>query len=98
MMANTVTAGSAWKSFHDKGGTAYLANVAVAGKTGTLTEHSDDRHYTWFIGFAPIDDPEVAVSVLVVNTPMWQIKAADLARDVLRGYFASRGTPGIARP
>jgi peptidoglycan glycosyltransferase len=98
MMANTVTSGSAWKSFHDKAGTAYLPNVAVAGKTGTLTEHSDDRHYTWFVGFAPTDAPEVAVSVLVVNTPMWQIKAADLARDVLRSYFASRGAPGIARP
>lgn len=98
MMANTVTSGSAWKSFHDKSGTAYLPNVGVAGKTGTLTEHTDDRHYTWFVGFAPTDEPEVAVSVLVVNTPMWQIKAADLARDVLRGYFASRGTQGVARP
>lgn len=98
MMANTVTAGSAFKSFHDKAGSSYLPNVAVAGKTGTLTEHSDDRHYTWFVGFAPTEDPEVAVSVLVVNTPMWQIKAADLARDVLRGYFASRGRPGITRP
>jgi len=37
MMTNTVAAGSAWKSFHDKAGGAYLANVGVAGKTGTLT-------------------------------------------------------------
>jgi cell division protein FtsI/penicillin-binding protein 2 len=98
MMVNTVTAGSAWKSFHDKAGSAYLPNVAVAGKTGTLTEHSDDRHYTWFVGFAPTEEPEVAVSVLVINTPMWQIKAADLARDVLRGYFAAHGRPGVTRP
>jgi hypothetical protein len=33
-----------------------------------------------------------------VNTPIWQIKAADLARDVLRAYFASKGRSGIDRP
>lgn len=98
MMTNTVAAGSAWKSFHDKAGGAYLSSVAVAGKTGTLTEHTTDKHFTWFVGFAPTDEPEVAVSVLVVNTPQWQIKAADLACDVLRGYFASRGRPGVTRP
>jgi cell division protein FtsI/penicillin-binding protein 2 len=98
MMRETVASGSAWKSFHDKSGEPYLPNLPVAGKTGTLTDHAADRHYTWFVGFAPADEPEVAVSVLVVNTPIWQIKAADLARDVLRAYFASRGRPGVARP
>lgn len=98
MMLNTVASGSAFRSFHDKSGESYLANVPVAGKTGTLTDHVKDRHYTWFVGFAPADSPEVAVSVLVVNTPMWQIKASDLARDVLRSYFASHGAPGVSRP
>jgi peptidoglycan glycosyltransferase len=98
MMTQTVSAGSAFKSFHDRNGETYLPGVAVAGKTGTLTEHTSDRHYTWFVGFAPAEEPEVAVSVLVVNTPIWQVKADDLARDVLRAYFAGRGAPGIARP
>ncbi len=98
MMRETVAAGSAFKSFHDKSGEPYLGNIAVAGKTGTLTDHATDQYYTWFIGYAPADDPEVAVSVLVVNTPIWQIKAADLARDVLRTYFASRGHSGVRRP
>jgi cell division protein FtsI/penicillin-binding protein 2 len=98
MMVQTVAAGSAFKSFHDRGGETYLPGVQVAGKTGTLTEHTQDRHYTWFIGFAPAEQPEVAVSVLVVNTPIWQVKAADLARDVLRSYFAGRATPGVTRP
>jgi len=98
MMLNTVAGGSAWKSFHDPRGGSYLANVQVAGKTGTLTDHAKDRHYTWFVGFAPADSPEVAVSVLVVNTPMWQIKAGDLARDVLRSYFAAHDVSGVTRP
>lgn len=98
MMVQTVAAGSAFKSFHDQSGESYLPGVQVAGKTGTLTEHTQDRHYTWFVGFAPAEQPEVAVSVLVVNTPIWQVKAADLARDVLRAYFAGHGAPGITRP
>jgi peptidoglycan glycosyltransferase len=98
MMVQTVAAGSAFKSFHDRSGETYLPGVTVAGKTGTLTEHTQDRHYTWFVGFAPAEQPEVAVSVLVVNTPIWQVKAADLARDVLRSYFAGRATPGVRRP
>jgi cell division protein FtsI/penicillin-binding protein 2 len=98
MMVETVSGGSAFKSFHDPKGSSYLGSVSVAGKTGTLTEHSTDRHYTWFVGFAPSEEPEVAVAVLVVNTPIWQVKGADLARDVLRSYFAQKNHPGISRP
>jgi cell division protein FtsI/penicillin-binding protein 2 len=98
MMTQTVTSGSAFKSFHDKAGETYFPGIQVAGKTGTLTEHTQDRHYTWFVGFAPAEEPEVAVSVLVVNTPIWQVKAADIARDLLRAYFAGHGRPGVSRP
>ena len=97
MMVETVSGGSAFKSFHDAKGASYLGSVTVGGKTGTLTEHSTDRHYTWFVGFAPSEEPEVAVSVLVVNTPIWQVKAADLARDVLRSYFAQKAR-GATKP
>jgi cell division protein FtsI/penicillin-binding protein 2 len=98
MMELTVSSGSAFKSFHDQTGETYFPGITVAGKTGTLTDHVQDRHYTWFIGFAPSEEPEVAVSVLVVNTPIWQVKAADIARDVLRAYFAEHGRPGVAHP
>ncbi|MFB4349814.1 peptidoglycan D,D-transpeptidase FtsI family protein [Microbacterium sp. CR_7] len=44
---------------------ARIDGVDVAGKTGT-TENGNDRPYTlWFTGFAPADDPTVAVTVLV---------------------------------
>jgi cell division protein FtsI/penicillin-binding protein 2 len=98
MMELTVSSGSAFKSFHDQTGGTYFPGITVAGKTGTLTDHVQDRHYTWFVGFAPSEEPEVAVSVLVVNTPIWQVKGADLARDVLRAYFAGHGRPGVSRP
>jgi cell division protein FtsI/penicillin-binding protein 2 len=90
MMRETVANGSAFKSFHDASGKPYIPGVAIAGKTGTLTDYKQNRFYTWFVGFAPADAPEVAISTLVVNTPEWQIKAPQLAREVLRSYFEKR--------
>jgi cell division protein FtsI/penicillin-binding protein 2 len=98
MMLQTVANGSAFKSFHDASGKAYLPDIAVAGKTGTLSDNEANRHYTWFVGFAPADKPEVAVSALVVNTPAWQIKAPQLARDALRAYFAKAQRKGVTAP
>lgn len=98
MMGHTVTDGSARAAFHDNKGHAYLPGVGVAGKTGTLAKSESEQTYTWFVGFAPADQPEVAVATLVVNTPTWHIKAPDLARDALRAYFSRTGRAGIAAP
>jgi peptidoglycan glycosyltransferase len=98
MMVQTVTTGSAFKTFHDGQGRPFLPGIAIAGKTGTLTRHKENRHYTWFVGFAPADAPAVAVSALVVNTPTWHIKGPHLAREVLRAYFAKRGDKGVTPP
>lgn len=98
MMLQTTANGSGYKSFHDKSGRSFLPGIDVAAKTGTLTQHQQNRHYTWLIAFAPADKPEIAVSALVVNTPLWRIKGPDLARDVMRAYFAAKGRPGISAP
>lgn len=98
MMQQTVSAGSGFRAFHDARGQAYLPRIAVAGKTGTLTRQEGDRYYTWFVGYAPADNPEVAVATLVVNTPIWRIKAAELAREVLRAYFAKDGARAVLAP
>jgi cell division protein FtsI/penicillin-binding protein 2 len=98
MMVQTTISGSGHKAFFDAKGGAFLPEIVVAGKTGTLTRHKENRHYTWFVGFAPADAPEVAVSALVVNTPIWRIKGPELARDVLRAYFAKKGRKGVTSP
>jgi len=98
MMLQTVSQGSAYKSFHDDKGRSFLGSIDVAGKTGTLTRDKENRHYTWFVGFAPAEKPEVAISALVVNTPSWHIKGPQLARDTLRAYFAKRGAQGVTAP
>jgi penicillin-binding protein A len=102
MMEHTVSEGTSYKAFHDPKGGVFLPGIQVAGKTGTLTESETQRYYTWFTGFAPAHrDPgmrRVAVAVLVVNGPSWQVKANVLARDVLRAYFAEQGVQGVSRP
>ncbi len=98
MMKETVANGSAYKSFHDAQGRPYLPGVEVAGKTGSLSREELNRHYTWFVGFAPAQQPEIAIATLVVNTAEWRIKAPGLACNVLRAHFAARGTPGVTAP
>jgi peptidoglycan glycosyltransferase len=87
MMKQTVTNGSAHKSFYDEKGKPYLGDITVAGKTGTLSDEKLNRYYTWFVGYAPAESPEIAVSALVVNTPTWHIKGPQLARAALQAYF-----------
>jgi len=98
MMSETVENGSARLAFHDGKGDSYLPGIAVAGKTGTLSDNETNRHYTWFVGFAPADQPEVSVAALVVNNPTWQIKAPMMARNLLRSYFAKAGRKGVSMP
>jgi cell division protein FtsI/penicillin-binding protein 2 len=101
MMTHTVTEGTSYHAFHDRSGAAFLPAIAVAGKTGTLTDATNHRYYTWFTGFAPLrpsETPQVAIAVLVVNGPTWQVKANVVAREVLRQYFAEHGAAGVTRP
>jgi penicillin-binding protein A len=102
MMERTVSDGTSRRAFHDLRGTAFLPGVSIAAKTGTLAEAEGHRYYTWFTGFAPTkanpDERQVAIAALVVNGPIWQVKANVLARELLRAYFASRGAPGVTRP
>lgn len=100
MMEVTVESGTARSAFHDDLGNPLLGRVAVAGKTGTLhpSESARDGAASWFIGFAPARQPTVIVSVLLENGGVWRRKGAEVARDVLRAYFAARGTAGVRPP
>ncbi len=99
MMEATVTSGTSYKSFHDRAGRAYLPDIRIAGKTGTLTKPTaEGPYYTWWVGFAPSDKPEIAMSVLVANGAKWRVKATNVASDMLRVYFADKGAPGVRSP
>jgi penicillin-binding protein A len=100
MMEVTVESGTARSAFHDDLGHPLLGNQRVAGKTGTLhpSEASREGAASWFIGFAPARSPRIIVSVLLENGGVWRRKAAEVARDVLRSYFAARRAPGVKPP
>jgi cell division protein FtsI/penicillin-binding protein 2 len=102
MLEHTVREGTCWHAFHDGRGLSFLPGLGVAGKTGTLTDGEAARFYTWFTGYAPVEArpgiPQIAIAVLVVNGPTWQVKANVVARDVLRAYFAEHDVPGVSRP
>ena len=91
MMKRTVTHGTARKAFRDQRGRPFLPGIEVAGKTGTLSRDNPFRRYTWWVGYAPVDDPQIALASLVVNEPLWHIKASYVARETLRHYLRRPG-------
>ena len=50
--------------------------------------------FTWFIAYAPADNPEIAIAVMVGNSEKWWQRAVDIGRDILASYFSrkNRGT------
>ena len=67
---------------------AALPGIQVAGKTGTAQNAVGQAPHSWFVGFAPADNPEVAVCVFVENSggdPNGQggITAAPIAATVM---------------
>lgn len=65
------------------GTSAQLPGVTVAGKTGTATNPFGAPH-SWFVCFAPAENPRVAVAIVVENAGYGAAVAAPIARDVLR--------------
>ena len=49
---------------------ARIDGVEVAGKTGTAQSGVEGKPpYAWFVSFAPADDPQVAVAVMIESVP-----------------------------
>lgn len=72
------------------GKNARIRSVKVAGKTGTAENESEKEH-AWFVGFAPADDPDVAVVVVLENMgSTGGASAAPIARDMMTGYFSRK--------
>lgn len=65
---------------------ANYTDVAVAGKTGTAQETTSKPNHAQFIGYAPYDNPQMAIAVRVANG-YTSANAASIARDVISYYF-----------
>jgi peptidoglycan glycosyltransferase len=76
MMADVVNEGT--------GTAAALSGIQVAGKTGTAEVESGTANQAWFIAFAPVDDPQMAIAVTVERTTgQGGTVAAPIAKRVL---------------
>lgn len=74
------------------GRAAQIPGVQVAGKTGTAQVREGVPDHNWFIGFAPADDPTIAVAVFVANGGgTGGDVSAPIARQVLQAYLEGQG-------
>jgi len=65
---------------------ANLPDIEVAGKTGTA-QNPHGLNHGWFIAFAPMDDPQIAVAVLMENAGYGSISAAPVAGLIIEKYL-----------
>ncbi|MFA6416766.1 MAG: penicillin-binding protein 2 [Patescibacteria group bacterium] len=81
-MRQTVTSGSG----------RYLNTlpVTMAGKTGTAQWSTVKAPHAWFIGFAPYENPELSISILVEEGVEGSTVAVPMAYDIFNWYFGNR--------
>lgn len=79
----------------ESGGTAYSTfknfNIEVGGKTGSAQTGIEGSTNAWFVGFAPYDDPQIAIVVFVRNGGHGGY-TAEVARDIMAQYFGMNTT------
>jgi penicillin-binding protein 2 len=95
MRGVTVPGGTGWR--------AGLPGVAVCGKTGTAQVVTKSRlakddsfevqPHGWFVGFAPAEEPKIAVAVLVEHAGGGGKAAAPIARELFAQYLGVKVTP-----
>jgi penicillin-binding protein 2 len=86
------------------GGAPPTPAVKIAGKTGTAqvaemkgaTVKSENlayliRDHAWFVSYAPADNPEIAVAVIVEHGGHGGSAAAPLAKKVIETYLETKG-------
>ena len=80
-MRRTVTSGTATS--------LRAVGVPVAGKTGTAQWSNNYDPHSWFTGFAPFEEPQVVITVLVEQGGRTTV-AVPIAKDIMTWYFANR--------
>lgn len=74
-------------------GTAnWLASLPLpaAGKTGSAQVANNTRTNAFFVGYFPVEDPKIAVLVLIENAKEGSLNAVPIANDVMRWYYENR--------
>lgn len=79
----------------ESGGTAYSYfkdfNIEIGGKTGSAQTGIAGKTNAWFVGFAPFDEPEIAVVVMTENGGSGSYNC-EVARNIIGEYFGMNAT------
>jgi penicillin-binding protein 2 len=62
----------------------------VGAKTGSAQIQNNTKENAFFAGYAPADNPQIAILILVENAKQGSLNAVPIARDVLKWYYDNR--------
>ncbi|MBI2329924.1 penicillin-binding protein 2 [Candidatus Daviesbacteria bacterium] len=72
--------GSAWPFF--------TFPFPTAGKTGTAEFGDKNKTHAWYTSFAPVDDPQIAMTILIEGGGQGSSVSAPVAKEIYRWYFS----------
>ena len=77
---------------------AQIHGVVIAGKTGTaqagVFRNGVELNHAWFVGFAPADDPQIVVAVMLENVPFHGSVTARMASSIISRYLGKQTVIG----
>jgi penicillin-binding protein 2 len=89
-----------YKVVNELGGTATsvrIPDVVMCGKTGTA-QNPHGKDHSWFVCFAPMDKPVIAICVMVENAGFGSTVAAPIAKAMVELYVKGRWPQGMEPP
>ncbi|MCC6564023.1 penicillin-binding protein 2, partial [Candidatus Uhrbacteria bacterium] len=87
---NTVRQGMRDNITYGSGRALSTMPFPVAGKTGTAQWHSEKNFHAWFTAFAPYENPEIVVTVLLEEGGEGSAVSVPVARDILQAWWDLR--------
>jgi penicillin-binding protein 2 len=74
-------------------GTSYTLHdlpVSICAKTGSAQVENNTQENALFVGYAPCNDPQIAILILIENSKQGSLNAVPVAGDVLDWYYKNR--------
>ncbi|HNV96788.1 MAG TPA: penicillin-binding protein 2 [bacterium] len=74
------------------GSSRFLSTLPIeaTGKTGTAQFGNEGKTHAWFTGYAPYENPEIVITIMIEGGGEGSSVAVPLARDILLWYFKDR--------
>jgi penicillin-binding protein 2 len=77
---------------------ARVPGITVGGKTGSAEHKKGHLTHGWFVGFAPVEDPKIAICVLVESAGHGGKVAAPIAGELIKLYLSKPAAKAPAAP